>query len=88
MHALPCAMGRTRVCDDTANDRRFLTAFTAVFATIYSQGDDGFTETRTTAKLEVIHNFKLIAQRTHLHAIIPLHASASINTRDPVSAAV
>ena len=34
MHAFPCAMGQTRVYDDTANDRRFLTAFAAAFATI------------------------------------------------------
>ena len=30
----------------------------------------------------------LIIQRTHLHMINPLHASAITNTRDPVSAAV
>ena len=31
-------------------------------------------------------NPPLITQRTHPHAIIPLHASASSSTRDPVSA--
>ena len=30
----------------------------------------------------------IVTQMTHLHTIIPLHTSASTNTRDPVSAAV
>ena len=44
---------------------------------------------QTFQPLEVHTNRNLlITQMTHLHTIVPLHASASTNTRDPVSAAV